>query len=230
MLEDGPRSDARNDMPVGQLVRTWVLDRQQQQAASNFHPFFASLFPRPAPHASGPRRNGRHVFSQTPRSSPGGASGSGQLLFTTDKAPDLLLPPPQRDRSRRFEMATAAAAFPGTAGGWRAACGVRRSAGAVPSSYGLGPPAGGDAAPDCRGRRVARGHPGGREGERLACQGLNLGNRRTGQIRTSTSKHKPKSGRGWKREGATFNPEQPQPELKFTDMPSPSLHMRLLDC
>lgn len=86
MLEDGPRSDARNDMLVGQLVRTWVLDRQQQrQAASNFHPFLCLPFPRPAPHASGPRRNGRHVLSQPPRSSPGGASGSDQLLFATDK-------------------------------------------------------------------------------------------------------------------------------------------------
>lgn len=51
MLEDGPRSDARNDMLVGQLVRTWVLDRQQQQAASNFHPFFRLPFS-----ATGPAR------------------------------------------------------------------------------------------------------------------------------------------------------------------------------
>lgn len=134
MLEDGPRSDARNDMPVGQLVRTWVLDRQQQQAASNFHPFFASLFPRPAPHSSGPRRNGRHVFSQTPRSSPGGASGSGQLLFTTDKAvrlprhPISSSPRPDeidrdaskwRQQQQRFRARQAG-------GVRRAACGARR--------------------------------------------------------------------------------------------------------
>lgn len=52
MLEDGPRSDARNDMLVGQLVRTWVLDRQQQrQAASNFHPSLRLPFS-----ATGPAR------------------------------------------------------------------------------------------------------------------------------------------------------------------------------
>lgn len=115
-------------------------------------------------------------------------------------------------------MATAAAAFPGTAGGWRAACGARRVRCHRHTVWDRRQEATLPLLPWTSSCQRASWRE---EGETsLSGQGLNWGNRRTGQIRTSTSKHKPKSGRGWEIEGGELKLEQPQPELKFNDIPS----------